>query len=94
MFVLRKLVKRTRFGPFEAKRVQHMDNQDIFPLRVSDCPALCCGRLVIMKKTHTKSLELGLGLLFFSLNYSGFVVLPNVWTYKYVFFLILFCQDF
>lgn len=49
VFVLRKLVKRTRFGPFEAKRVQHMDKQGLFPLRVSNCTALCCGRLGIMK---------------------------------------------
>ncbi|KAL2094348.1 hypothetical protein ACEWY4_009067 [Coilia grayii] len=34
VFVLRKLVKRTRFGPFEAKRVQHLDKHSIFPLRV------------------------------------------------------------
>ncbi|XP_076130563.1 PR domain zinc finger protein 15 isoform X1 [Alosa pseudoharengus] len=34
VFVLRKLVKRTRFGPFEAKRVQHLDKQSVFPLRI------------------------------------------------------------
>ncbi|XP_012683088.2 PR domain zinc finger protein 15 isoform X2 [Clupea harengus] len=34
VFVLHKLVKRTRFGPFEAKRLQHMDKQGIFPLRI------------------------------------------------------------
>ncbi|XP_063060264.1 PR domain zinc finger protein 15 [Engraulis encrasicolus] len=34
VFVLRKLVKRTRFGPFEAKRVPHLDKQGTFPLRI------------------------------------------------------------
>lgn len=34
VFVLRRLVKRTRFGPFEAKRVPHLDNEGAFPLKV------------------------------------------------------------
>lgn len=34
VFVLRRLVKRTRFGPFEAKRVPHLDTEGAFPLKV------------------------------------------------------------
>lgn len=34
VFVLRRLVKRTRFGPFEAKRVPHLENEGAFPLKV------------------------------------------------------------
>lgn len=34
VFVLRRLVKRTRFGPFEAKRVAHMEKEGAFPLKV------------------------------------------------------------
>lgn len=34
VFVLRRLVKRTRFGPFEAKRVPHLENEGFFPLKV------------------------------------------------------------
>lgn len=34
VFVLRRLVKRTRFGPFEAKRVPHLENEGVFPLKV------------------------------------------------------------
>lgn len=34
VFVLHRLVKRTRFGPFEAKRVSHMEKEGAFPLKV------------------------------------------------------------
>ncbi|XP_061154614.1 PR domain zinc finger protein 15 isoform X2 [Syngnathus typhle] len=34
VFVQRRLVKRTRFGPFEAKRVSFLDNEGVFPLKV------------------------------------------------------------
>ncbi|CAL9685926.1 unnamed protein product [Knipowitschia caucasica] len=34
VFVLRRLVKRTRFGPFEAKRVSHLLREGHFPLKV------------------------------------------------------------
>jgi len=34
VFVLRRLVKRTRFGPFEAKRVPILENEGVFPLKV------------------------------------------------------------
>ncbi|XP_027129628.1 PR domain zinc finger protein 15 [Larimichthys crocea] len=34
VFVLRRLVKRTRFGPFEAKRVAHMEKEGAFPLKI------------------------------------------------------------
>lgn len=34
VFVLRRLVKRTRFGPFEAKRVAHLEKEGLFPLKV------------------------------------------------------------
>lgn len=34
VFVLRRLVKRTRFGPFEAKRVPHLEREGAFPLKV------------------------------------------------------------
>uniref|UniRef100_A0A3B3ZFV4 Uncharacterized protein n=1 Tax=Periophthalmus magnuspinnatus TaxID=409849 RepID=A0A3B3ZFV4_9GOBI len=34
VFVLRRLVKRTRFGPFEAKRVSHLQREGKFPLKV------------------------------------------------------------
>lgn len=34
VFVLHRLVKRTRFGPFEAKRVPHLENEGVFPLKV------------------------------------------------------------
>ncbi|XP_028839561.1 PR domain zinc finger protein 15 isoform X2 [Denticeps clupeoides] len=34
VFVLQKLVKRTRFGPFEAKRVQHVEKEGPFPLKI------------------------------------------------------------
>ena len=34
VFVLRRLVRRTRFGPFEAKRVPHLENEGVFPLKV------------------------------------------------------------
>nr|XP_046267275.1 PR domain zinc finger protein 15 isoform X2 [Scatophagus argus] len=34
VFVLRRLVKRTRFGPFEAKRVSHLENEGAFPLKI------------------------------------------------------------
>uniref|UniRef100_A0A4W5NHH1 PR/SET domain 15 n=1 Tax=Hucho hucho TaxID=62062 RepID=A0A4W5NHH1_9TELE len=34
VFVLRRLVKRTRFGPFEAKRVSHLDKEGLFPLKI------------------------------------------------------------
>lgn len=34
VFVLRRLVKRTRFGPYEAKRVPHLDKEGAFPLKV------------------------------------------------------------
>uniref|UniRef100_A0AAV2J971 C2H2-type domain-containing protein n=1 Tax=Knipowitschia caucasica TaxID=637954 RepID=A0AAV2J971_KNICA len=35
VFVLRRLVKRTRFGPFEAKRVSHLLREGHFPLKLS-----------------------------------------------------------
>lgn len=34
VFVLHRLVKRTRFGPFEAKRLPHLENEGAFPLKV------------------------------------------------------------
>ncbi|XP_074529150.1 PR domain zinc finger protein 15 isoform X2 [Halichoeres trimaculatus] len=34
VFVLRRLVKRTRFGPFEAKRVPHLEREGMFPLKI------------------------------------------------------------
>ncbi|XP_034540374.1 PR domain zinc finger protein 15 isoform X2 [Notolabrus celidotus] len=34
VFVLRRLVKRTRFGPFEAKRVPHLEREGEFPLKI------------------------------------------------------------
>ncbi|XP_044077391.1 PR domain zinc finger protein 15 isoform X2 [Siniperca chuatsi] len=34
VFVLRRLVKRTRFGPFEAKRVPHLEKEGAFPLKI------------------------------------------------------------
>lgn len=46
VFVLRKLVKRTRFGPFEAKRVPHLDKQGTFPLRVR----ISCDNLLLHAK--------------------------------------------
>ncbi|XP_071754459.2 PR domain zinc finger protein 15 [Centroberyx gerrardi] len=34
VFVQRRLVKRTRFGPFEAKRVPHLEREGPFPLKI------------------------------------------------------------
>ncbi|XP_060911911.1 PR domain zinc finger protein 15 [Labrus mixtus] len=34
VFVMRRLVKRTRFGPFEAKRVPHLEREGVFPLKI------------------------------------------------------------
>uniref|UniRef100_A0A672YZL6 PR/SET domain 15 n=1 Tax=Sphaeramia orbicularis TaxID=375764 RepID=A0A672YZL6_9TELE len=34
VYVLRRLVKRTRFGPFEAKRVAHLEREGAFPLKI------------------------------------------------------------
>ncbi|XP_041864996.1 PR domain zinc finger protein 15 isoform X1 [Melanotaenia boesemani] len=34
VFVLRRLVKRTRFGPFEAKRVPVLEREGAFPLKI------------------------------------------------------------
>uniref|UniRef100_A0A673ZV28 PR/SET domain 15 n=1 Tax=Salmo trutta TaxID=8032 RepID=A0A673ZV28_SALTR len=34
VFVLRRLVNRTRFGPFETKRVSHLDKEGLFPLKI------------------------------------------------------------
>ncbi|KAM3601262.1 uncharacterized protein V6R79_009879 [Siganus canaliculatus] len=34
VFVLRRLVKRTRFGPYEAKRVPHLEKEGPFPLKI------------------------------------------------------------
>uniref|UniRef100_A0A3Q2X057 PR/SET domain 15 n=1 Tax=Haplochromis burtoni TaxID=8153 RepID=A0A3Q2X057_HAPBU len=34
VFVLHRLVKRTRFGPFEAKRVPHLEKEGTFPLKI------------------------------------------------------------
>lgn len=34
VFVQRRLVKRTRFGPFEAKRVPDLEEEGPFPLKV------------------------------------------------------------
>lgn len=34
VFVMRRLVKRTRFGPFEAKRVSHLQREGPFPLKI------------------------------------------------------------
>ncbi|XP_062342029.1 PR domain zinc finger protein 15 [Osmerus eperlanus] len=34
VFVQRRLVKRTRFGPFEAKRVFHLEKEGPFPLKI------------------------------------------------------------
>uniref|UniRef100_A0A8C9Z8I4 PR/SET domain 15 n=1 Tax=Sander lucioperca TaxID=283035 RepID=A0A8C9Z8I4_SANLU len=43
VFVLRRLVKRTRFGPFEAKRVPHLDKEGAFPLKIfqKDAVVVC-----------------------------------------------------
>lgn len=38
VFVLHRLVKRTRFGPFEAKRVPHLEKEGAFPLKVHLTP--------------------------------------------------------
>lgn len=42
VFVLRRLVKRTRFGPFEAKRVPHLENEGAFPLKVRPNQCSAC----------------------------------------------------
>lgn len=34
VFVQRRLVKRTRFGPYEAKRVSQLETEGAFPLKV------------------------------------------------------------
>uniref|UniRef100_A0A8C8J064 PR domain zinc finger protein 15 n=1 Tax=Oncorhynchus tshawytscha TaxID=74940 RepID=A0A8C8J064_ONCTS len=34
VFVLQRLVKRTRFGPFEARRISHLDKEGLFPLKI------------------------------------------------------------
>ncbi|TNN76951.1 PR domain zinc finger protein 15 [Liparis tanakae] len=34
VFVMRRLVKRTRFGPFEAKRVPYLEKEGAFPLKI------------------------------------------------------------
>ncbi|KAM4547041.1 PR domain zinc finger protein 15 [Fundulus diaphanus] len=34
VFVLRRLVRRTRFGPFEAKRVPTLEKEGVFPLKI------------------------------------------------------------
>ncbi|XP_064208653.1 PR domain zinc finger protein 15 isoform X1 [Anguilla rostrata] len=34
VFALRRLIKRTRFGPFEAKRVARLDQEVLFPLKI------------------------------------------------------------
>ncbi|KAM9847019.1 PR domain zinc finger protein 15 [Aulostomus maculatus] len=34
VFVQRRLVKRTRFGPFEAKRVPFLEKEGVFPLKI------------------------------------------------------------
>ncbi|KAM7398528.1 hypothetical protein PAMA_006434 [Pampus argenteus] len=34
VFVQRRLVKRTRFGPYEAKRVSHLETEGAFPLKI------------------------------------------------------------
>ncbi|KAM9728172.1 PR domain zinc finger protein 15 isoform 3-T3 [Menidia menidia] len=34
VFVMRRLVKRTRFGPFEAKRVPVLEKEGVFPLKI------------------------------------------------------------
>ncbi|XP_040038684.2 PR domain zinc finger protein 15 isoform X1 [Gasterosteus aculeatus] len=34
VFVMRRLVKRTRFGPFEAKRVPHLEKEEAFTLKI------------------------------------------------------------
>ncbi|RVE63461.1 hypothetical protein OJAV_G00136510 [Oryzias javanicus] len=46
VFVLRRLVKRTRFGPFEAKRVSSVEKEGAFPLKVflRDGVVLCLDR--------------------------------------------------
>lgn len=36
VIVQRQLVKRTRFGPFEAKRVPVLEKEGPFPLKVND----------------------------------------------------------
>ncbi|KAJ7996747.1 hypothetical protein DPEC_G00240230 [Dallia pectoralis] len=43
VFVLQRLVKRTRFGPFEAKRVSQLDTDGAFPLKIfqSDGLVVC-----------------------------------------------------
>ncbi|XP_030648092.1 PR domain zinc finger protein 15 [Chanos chanos] len=43
VFVLKRLVKRTRFGPFEAKRVPHLDKEGSFPLKIftKEGPVIC-----------------------------------------------------
>ncbi|KAA8586458.1 hypothetical protein FQN60_000294 [Etheostoma spectabile] len=43
VFVLHRLVKRTRFGPFEAKRVPHLEKEGAFPLKIfqKDAVVVC-----------------------------------------------------
>lgn len=53
VFVLRRLVKRTRFGPFEAKRVPHLEDEGAFPLKVQlDEPSLHAEMMQLMLCTH------------------------------------------
>lgn len=44
VFVLHRLVKRTRFGPFEAKRVPHLEQEGVFPLKVQPHQILLMSR--------------------------------------------------
>lgn len=41
VFVLHQLVKRTRFGPFEAKRVPSLQTEGAFPLKVNLALLVC-----------------------------------------------------
>ncbi|KAG9263203.1 PR domain zinc finger protein 15 isoform X1 [Astyanax mexicanus] len=43
VYVLQRLVKRTRFGPFEAKRVHNLNTEGVFPLKIfqKDCSVVC-----------------------------------------------------
>lgn len=50
VFVLRRLVKRTRFGPFEAKRVHHLKKEGLFPLKVALLSFVFCIIFIVEEK--------------------------------------------
>lgn len=49
VFVLHRLVKRTRFGPFEAKRVPRLENEGAFPLKVPPYESTECSCLRVVE---------------------------------------------